>query len=176
MCRFKLSISDKQRVIACSYDYIDQFNRLLDTRYDHIPVIFDLKGKCSGMFVVRNNEMWIRYNETIFSRYFDDAIVNTTAHEVAHYIAYRLYAGRRIKPHGVEWQELMSLVGVKAETTSRYNLDGLPIRRQNTHTYVCACREHQLTTTRHNKIRLKKASYSCKFCRQPLRQDNARIL
>ena len=169
MCQFILTNSDKQRVISQSYDYIDQFNALLNTEFEKVPVYFDLKGKCSGMFVVRDSNQWIRYNEAIFSRYFEDAIVNTTAHEVAHYIAYQLYPRQAIKPHGKEWKQLMSMLGLKAEVTSRYDLDGLPLRQQQKHLYICDCRQHKLTTTRHNKIQNKKAAYSCKFCRQTLR-------
>lgn len=171
--RFTLSPSQQQQVIDKTDFYIDQANLLLSLQLPAIPVKFDLRGKSSGMFVYRrsglSSEHWIRYNPIIFSSYFEHALQHTVGHEVAHYIAYAMAAGRKIKPHGKEWAEIMALFKLPAEVTSRYDISGLPLRQQRRHRYACACREHELTSTRHNKILRGSAVYSCQLCRQPLR-------
>jgi SprT protein len=174
MCsRFTLSLSQQQQVIDKTDFYIEQANQLLDLQLATIPVKFDLRGKSSGMFVYRrsgwHSEHWIRYNPIIFSEYFDHALQHTVGHEVAHYVAYAMSPRRKIKPHGQEWREIMALFNLPAEVTSRYDISVLPLRQQRRHRYRCACREHELTTTRHNKILRGSASYTCQLCRQPLR-------
>lgn len=172
--RSSLSPSQQQQVIDKTTFYIDQANQLLDLKLAEIPVRFDLRGKSSGMFVYRrsgrNSEYWIRYNPIIFAHYFDHALQHTVGHEVAHYVAYVLSRGRKIRPHGKEWAEVMALFQLPAEVTSRYDISELPLRQQRRHRYACGCREHQLTTTRHNKILRGAAIYSCQLCHQPLRQ------
>ncbi len=171
--RFNLSPSQQQQVIDKTDFYIDQANQLLELQLPVIPVKFDLRGKSSGMFVYRRSigrsDHWIRYNPIIFSHYFDHALQHTVGHEVAHYIAYAISQGRRIKPHGKEWAEIMALFNLPAEVTSRYDVSELPLRQQRRHRYGCGCREHALTTTRHNKILRGSAVYSCQLCRQTLR-------
>lgn len=152
-----------------SYDYLTELNRQMSVRLPEIPILFDLKGRSSGMFRVRQSEKVIRYNPVIFSRYFDDALVNTTAHEVAHYVAHELYGSRNIRPHGREWKALMLRLNVNPEVTSQYDLTGLPLRQQKQFVYQCGCMQHHLSTTRHNRIRQQRAMYNCKKCLQPLR-------
>lgn len=171
--RFTLSSSQQQLVIDKTGFYIGQANQLLNLQLPAIPIRFDLRGKSSGMFVYRRSgrsrHYWIRYNPIIFSHYFDHALQHTVGHEVAHYIAYANSQGRKIKPHGSEWREIMSLFKLPAEVTSRYDISQLPLRQQRRHRYGCGCREHELSTTRHNKILRGTAVYSCQLCHQPLR-------
>ncbi len=169
MSEHRLSESQLQSVIDMTHHYIDASNQKLGLKLPYIPVRFDLQGKASGMFVVRRGEKIIRYNEIIFSRYLDDSLHNTTAHEVAHYVVHELHGRRRVKPHGKEWQQVMLLLGVTPEVTSRYDLTGLPLRQQQQFVYQCRCREHQLTATRHNRVQARRAVYRCRSCRQPLR-------
>jgi SprT protein len=175
--RFSLSPLQQQQVIEKTDFYIEQANQLLNLQLPTIPVKFDLRGRSSGMFVYRrsgrHSEHWIRYNPIIFSQYFDHTLQHTVGHEVAHYVAYAVSQGRRIKPHGKEWREVMALFELPAEVTSRYDISELPLRQQRRHRYRCACREHELTTTRHNKILRGNAVYTCQLCRQPLRLVNS---
>ncbi len=165
---YTLSTLQKDTVIHRTHTCIDQINQELSLNLEYIPVLFDLKGRASGMFVVKNGTSYIRYNEIIFSRYFEDSLHSTTAHEVAHYACYAQYARKQIKPHGQEWRYFMSLLNVKAEVTSRYDLDGLPLRQQIRHLYACNCMQHSITTTRHNRIQKNRVIYRCKNCYQPL--------
>ena len=167
--QFSLNQAQKNKVIEQTKAYIDIANRELNLNLMSINVRFDLRGKSSGMFVVRQGEVYIRYNEIIFSSYYDDSLINTVAHEVAHYVVYAKSPRRRVKPHGEEWKSVMAIFGVAPEVTSKYDISLLPLRQQQRHEYHCACMTHQLTTTRHNKIHKKRVVYHCKKCLQPLK-------
>ncbi len=171
MNNFLLSQSQKQQVIEKTAYYIEQANRQLDLQLTDIFIKFDLKGRASGMFVVKQNEIYIRYNEIIFSQYFDDALINTVTHEVAHYVVHSIWGIKKVKPHGKEWQQIMALFEVKPDVTSDYDISNLPLRRQAQYEYRCDCMSHQLSTTRHNKVQMKKAIYKCRKCMQSLRWD-----
>lgn len=169
MNHYSLTSSQKHKVIQQTNQYIVLANNELSLDMPVIEIKFDLKGKSSGMFVVRRNKLCIRYNEIIFSQFFEDSLVNTVAHEVAHYVVFSLLGVNKVKPHGAEWKNVMKLFDVKPEVTSSYDVSQLPLNRQNLHDYSCSCMIHKLSTTRHNKVQKKKAIYNCKKCRQPLR-------
>lgn len=169
MHSFQLKPIQKQQVIDRTQHYISLANTLLNLKMPSIGIKFDLKGRNSGMFVVRRDQLSIRYNPIIFSRYFDDSLINTVAHEVAHYVVYTLHGIKKVKPHGLEWKKVMQMFEVKPEVTSHYDVSGLPLHRQTQHDYRCACMLHQLSTTRHNKVQKRKAVYKCRQCLKPLR-------
>jgi len=120
------------------------------------------------MFVVTPELIRIRYNQIIFSRYFEDSLINTVAHEVAHYVVYSVWGIKKVKPHGKEWKKIMALFGVEPDVTSNYDVKDLPLHRQKQFKYTCGCMVHQLSTTRHNKVQKKKAVYKCRKCLQSL--------
>ncbi|VAW59223.1 hypothetical protein MNBD_GAMMA11-1088 [hydrothermal vent metagenome] len=170
--QYSLTQAQKQRVINQTNVYIQQANQLHDLNLTPIDVVFDLKGKSSGMFVVRSSpsHVYIRYNEIIFSQYFDDAMVNTVAHEVAHYVVHSIYGIKNTRPHGREWKQVMQLFNLRPEVTSRYDVSQLPLKQQRRHSYACGCMTHELSTTRHYKILRGKMTYHCRKCQQPLKQ------
>ena len=172
MHTYNLSQSQLQQVYDKTDYYIELANKNLSLQLSSIDVKFDLKGRTSGMFVVKRNETCIRYNEIIFSRYFDDSLENTVAHEVAHYVVHSMHVLRKVKPHGEEWQRVMNLFGVKPEVTSNYDVSSLPLHRQKQHDYYCECMTHQLSTTRHNKVQANRAVYKCRKCLQSLRWNS----
>ncbi|HED35976.1 MAG TPA: metallopeptidase (SprT family) [Gammaproteobacteria bacterium] len=162
---------DQRRVITeRTQHYIDRANELLGLKLSAIEVNFDLKGGSSGMFMVRSSQIRIRYNEIIFSQYFDDALDNTVGHEVAHYVVYSIYGLRKTRPHGIEWKQVMQLFNLRPEVTSRYDVSQLPLKQQRRHNYACGCMTHELSTTRHYKILRGKMTYHCRKCQQPLKQ------
>lgn len=169
LSHYSLNFLQKNQVIEKTQFYINFANCSLNLNLMPIDVRFDLRGKSSGMFVVQRDNVFIRYNEIIFSSYFDESLNNTVAHEVAHYVVYARSRGRRPKPHGKEWKSIMSLFGVTPEVTSKYDISFLPLKQQQRYAYRCACMTHQLSTTRHNKVIKKMAVYHCKKCKQSLK-------
>ncbi len=153
----------RQRVRQQTEHYCRLAERLFKCTLPPLPVSFDLKGTCSGMFVAHGDKVRVRYNPWIFARYLDDSLNNTVPHEVAHFVVHQRYK-RRVKPHGPQWQKVMAAFGVRPEVTSRYDLSDIPQRRQRSHTYECGCREHALSTTRHNRVQRRSAQYTCISC------------
>lgn len=134
-----------------------------------VSVAFDLAGRSAGQFVGRGNHCLIRYNPWIFARYFTENLANTVPHEVAHYAVYRAWPGRRVRPHGGEWQAIMRALNVEPSVTFDLDLSGLPRRQQRRHRYHCGCKEHDLSTTRHNRVSAGRARYACLQCRRELK-------
>lgn len=147
---------------------IARAQELLAMQLAPIPVVFDLKGSTAGMFRAQGRHLLIRYNPWIFAKYFEHNLAHTVPHEVAHYAVYRHWGRRKVRPHGVEWRWLMEQFGVPAEVTFNLDLSGVPQRRQRRHRYRCACRDHAVSSVRHNRMQRGEASYRCRYCDSPL--------
>jgi SprT protein len=154
----------QQQVVELTADYIDRATAIFARSFSHIPVTFDLTGRAAGMYRVDRRQRRIRYNPYLFSKYFEDNLSVTVPHEVAHYIADRMYGMRNIRPHGREWLAIMHTFGAEAKRTCNYDLEGIPVRRQQRYSYQCGCRTHHLTSRRHNKIIRDQVRYFCKVC------------
>ena len=159
----------QQEVIERTRHYIYRARELFSLDFPLIEVLFDLKGRCAGMFRVKNGVKQIRYNAYLFAKYFNDNLENTVPHEVAHYIAYEVYGQRRIRPHGPEWNALMQAFHANPSRTCNYDLNGIPQRKQRRYLYLCQCTDmHQLSNRRHQRAITGQASYMCRRCGQRL--------
>lgn len=158
----------EQQVRLKTGEFIRQASRMYQHQFPMIPVLFDLSGRAAGMYKVHNKKRIIRYNPYLFAKYFDDNFTTTVPHEVAHYVVDMLYGCSRVKPHGVEWQQVMLSLGAEPRATGSYDLSGIPIRRQQRHIYQCACTLHRISTVRHNKILRGQANYYCRNCNSAL--------
>jgi len=155
---------DQRLVVEQTACRIQQASELFGREFAEIPVLFDLRGRAAGMYRVQSGERVIRYNPFIFERYFEDNLAQTVPHEVAHYVADVVYGLRNIRPHGQEWKRIMQFFGADTRATSQYDLDGLPMRKYRQFRYRCQCRQHELTSRRHNRIERNQARYFCKQC------------
>ncbi len=133
-----------------------------------VAIRFDLRGASAGIYRSDGRERLIRYNVPIFARYFGANLEETVPHEVAHYVVDVVFGRRGVRPHGVQWRDVMSDFGVPATVRHDWNLDGLGVRRQRRFTYRCGCGVHEVTAVRHNRIRDRGAVYRCRRCRAPL--------
>ena len=158
----------RQQVLAATASCVRRAAELYGRAFAPIEVCFDLRGTAAGMYRVRRGARHIRYNPWIFARYFDDSLAVTVPHEVAHYVTDCLYGLSRVRPHGAEWRAVMRALGASARVTGRYDLSGLPLRRQRRFVYRCACSSHQLSTVRHNRVQRGEAVYLCRRCRQAI--------
>ena len=161
--------SDKQKLVVNeTLKYLQLAQDIFHHPLEPINILFDLSGMASGMFCVKNGSPLIRYNPYIFSKHFAYSLSNTVPHEVAHYILYSIYGLKSVRPHGKEWKEIMLQLGAKPNRTNSLNLEGIPNRRQRRHPYRCDCRDHLLSSRRHNRITHGKARYFCRSCRSVL--------
>ena len=151
----------------------EKYRRLAEDAYlrniPAVPVQFNLRGGSAGMFQVKGRESCIRYNPWLFAKYFDENLLGTVPHEVAHMVVHRLYGLHRVKPHGPEWRAVMSVFDADPTVTSDFDLEGIPQRQQRRFRYLCDCREHLLSTRRHNTVQRGKGRYQCRICGGELR-------
>jgi SprT protein len=166
-------ITEVQRYITVAADYYGQ-------PFTAIEVVFDLRGRAAGIyryFYEKNGfsrgwlskkQQQIRFNPWIFSKYPEDSWTNTIPHEVAHYIADCRFGLDKIKPHGLEWKQIMGDFGAEPKVRGDYSLEGIPTRRIHRYDYTCDCRSVELTAYRHLKIQRGIQQYHCRDCCQPL--------
>jgi len=167
-----ITADQQQQVIEETRTYIKQAVKLFDLKNANIEIVFNLKGRSAGMYRVKRNifrhQREIRYNPYIFSKYFADNFKTTIPHEVAHYVSDMIYGLHNIRPHGKEWKSIMHTFGADAAVTANYDLTGIPLRNKTLFTYHCSCREHQLGSIRHNRIKKNRGQYYCNACKQVL--------
>ena len=160
----------QQREVAEATDHFIALGETLFARqFPRLPVLFDLRGRASGMYRVRGGEQVIRYNPWLFAVYYDDCLGSTVPHEVAHYLTDMVYGLRRIRPHGREWKAVMSAFGADARVTSDYSLEGIPVRRTAKYPYACGCDTHWVGPRRHGRIARQRAIYRCRRCGETLK-------
>jgi len=165
----QLTAEQEQLVIDETARYIQLANSLLSTDYQVIPVKFDLTGHTIGMYKRSREQILIRYNALIFSKYFKQNLQQTVPHEVAHYIIDKQLSKKKVLPHGPEWRAMMQQFGAKASRTAQYDLSDIPKRRYSTVPYRCDCQTHQLGVRRHNKVVQRKTNYFCRQCGELLK-------
>jgi len=164
-----IDTSLQDEVIRRTNEMVFYASGLFSVNLQRIPVSFDLKGRAAGMFCIKSGQRRIRYNPWIFSKHFDENLSQTVPHEVAHYVVEQLFGRRGIRPHGNEWQNVMIALGYEPRTTCDFDLGGIPGRKLKYYRYHCQCRNHQVSSIRHNRMRDGKAQYFCRSCRYPLK-------
>jgi len=163
-----IDTSQQTQVRQATQDCVVRAAGLFERKFVVPPVQFDLTGRAAGQYRVLRGEVAIRYNPYIFARYFDDNLNETVPHEVAHFVVDQLWGLRRVRAHGREWQSVMRALEAEPRATVRYDLTGLPVRRQRRFAYRCDCRTHELSTCRHNRVQRGEARYHCRQCGQSL--------
>lgn len=159
-----INAAQQQQVAAATRNCIQRAGELLEVALQPVPVSFALSGRAAGMYRVQRGQREIRYNPYIFGKYFTDNLAMTIPHEVAHYATDVMYGLRNVRPHGAEWRTIMQLLGADPAVTCRYDLSGIPLRRQQRFRYRCACSTHAISTARHNRVSSGRARYFCKHC------------
>ncbi|WP_162622673.1 SprT family zinc-dependent metalloprotease [Salinisphaera orenii] len=137
-------------------------------------VVFDLVGCAAGQAVLatrpRRQVDKIRFNAGLLASHPMSMLRETVPHEVAHVAVHRRY-GRRVKPHGPAWRELMQSFGVPARACHRLPVE--PSRRMQRFAYRCGCAETAwLTTIRHNRV-ARGQRYLCRRCGVELQRETA---
>lgn len=133
----------------------------LFARTFELPTIqWDLRGLCAGKALCRAN--CIRLNPVLLCANTEDFIRQTVPHEVAHLVN-RALNGGAVKPHGPEWRAIMRAFGLAPLRCHNYDVEPTASRTQERHAYYCLCRIHQISQTKHNRIR-RGFIYRCRHC------------
>ena len=129
---------------------------------------FDLRGKAAGMALFHpRGERVIRYNRAMLEENGLAFIDQTVAHEVAHLVA-RAVHGSRIRPHGIEWQSIMTLFDAEPVRCHSFKVSPNSLRRMRYYPYRCACSDHSLSSIRHNRSQ-SGTVYLCRRCGSALK-------
>lgn len=127
--------------------------------FERPQVKLDLRGQKAGIAYLHRN--LLRFNAQLYRENHDDFLRQTVPHEVAHLVAHALY-GDRIRPHGREWQALMT--GVFDLPAHRCHDYQVPQRRATRYLYRCGCPEGiPFSAQRHALVR-RGRRYSCRRC------------
>ena len=125
-------------------------------------VNYELPGIKAGVAYLQKNE--IKFNRTLLLENADEFIRQVVPHELAHLIVYQIFG--RVKPHGKEWQLVMSeIFRLPADTCHQFDIKNV---QGETFEYRCACQTHFLSTRRHNRIVREKIEYLCRKCKGKL--------
>ena len=132
-----------------------------------VEIRFDLRGQAAGQVrFARGHPPLVRFNAALLRENGERFLSRTVPHEAAHVIAWRLHGGA-IRPHGPEWKEVMAVLGADSSRCHEFTTAHLKTRRLTRYHYHCACREHALTSIRHNRIQAGQ-TYRCRACGQTL--------
>lgn len=122
-------------------------------------VSLDLRGQKAGVAYLYRN--LLRFNQQMYQDNHEDFLLQTVPHEAAHLIAHQLY-GERIRPHGREWQNLMTtLFGLPAQRCHNY---AVAPRRSTQYLYRCGCPEHMPFTPQRHALVRRGRQYLCRRC------------
>ena len=136
-------------------------------KFDRPVHQYDLRGTTSAQAKYIGI---LRWNVSIYTPNKDVYLTRTVPHEVAHLVSYALY-GRDGHGHGKYWQNIMIKVfGLEPSRCHSYK-EGVKKSRviERDWVYVCDCREHKVSTVKHNKMLRGKAQYHCIHCNVDLR-------
>jgi SprT protein len=136
-------------------------------RPPRVNVLLNLRGASAGQVrQYRDGRLTIRYNLAMAAHQPEAFIAETVPHEVAHVVTSVCHG--RVRPHGREWQRVMQWFGIDQPRRCHDFASPVAGRSQRRWAYRCDCREHQLSTTRHNRAQ-RGLDYICRACSGPLR-------
>jgi SprT protein len=126
---------------------------------DKPTIVYNLKGTKAGTASIQNV---IRLNPVLLEQNVDEFIQRTVAHELAHILSYKLYG---TLAHDKYWKRVMVSFGVEPSRCHSYDVSNVQRAKHiKTFIYKCKCKEHIITSIRHNKIVKNGTKYSCCHC------------
>ncbi len=127
-------------------------------------IIFKTTGTTGGHSNYKRRELM--FNIILANENGDDFVNRTVPHEVAHYVQRAVYGYAGVRPHGREWQYVMTKVyGLNPDRCHSYDVTSVKTRKQTRHKYGCPCgKTFNITTTLHNKIK-RGSTRICLSCR-----------
>lgn len=148
-------VEDISRRVEECYQHAE---KILGRFFERPNITFRRSGKNAGAAFLNQNR--INLNPVLYVNNPQVFITEVIPHEISHLLVYRLFG--KVKPHGKEWQSMMSQV-FELEPKTTHSLDLSPLNIKSFE-YVCNCRSVELSTHRHNKVLRGKVKYRCKDC------------
>lgn len=121
----------------------------------------------------------IELNETLLAENFDDFLIRTIPHEVAHLLVNQFYPNAK-QAHGKEFRQVCKELGYPdaGKTYHEYDVSSV-VKKKNTTLYVyeCihGCRLYQLSKLIHKRIQEKGQKRGCGECRTVLKYTHQTV-
>jgi SprT protein len=157
-----------KQAIELSHARLNQAELHFKRPMPEIEILFNLHGQAAGMVKImgRGKRVQVRYNPILLNENGVHFLAQTVPHEVAHVVTHALYH-HSVRPHGPEWQQIMQLFAADNHRCHSYKVKRSTRRQLQHFNYRCSCREHQLTSIRHNRV-IMGQHYICRNCREIL--------
>ena len=123
--RQKTEAAVEAAFVKCEKHYKQKFKR---------PEIrYNIRNTNGGEAWLQRN--LIRLNLTFLVENEKDFLASTVPHEVAHLVAHYVYDskplnGKKVRPHGKEWKEVMGVLSLEPKTKHTYDLTSLDLHRK----------------------------------------------
>lgn len=103
-------------------------------------ISYDLRGKTAGTATYQKNH--IRLNATLLMENKEHFMETTVPHELAHLLTYQVFGvprdrNGRHRPHGIEWEGMMQLLGVNPNRTHSYDTTNSVARKNKQFVWKC---------------------------------------
>ncbi|MCL2894213.1 SprT family zinc-dependent metalloprotease [Brenneria tiliae] len=159
----RIPIAHHQAVMRCLRDKLQLANTALDTHYPEPAVNYQQRGSTAGTAWLQHWE--IRLNPVLLQENQQAFIDEVVPHELAHLLVFARFG--KVAPHGQEWRWMMEhVLQTPARRTHRFAVQSV---QGKTFPYQCACRQHELTVRRHNRVLRGETEYRCRHCGRTLR-------
>ena len=132
-----LLTADRRKKIAAKVrEVFDIAEKHYGQKFEDPEIRYDIKNTDGGTATF---QQWlIRLNLILMVENEEKFLATTVPHEAAHLIARRMYhaklaaEGKKMRPHGKEWKEVMELFKVAAKVTHSYDCTSIqrPHRRK----------------------------------------------
>lgn len=145
-------------------------------KFEYQSIDINIRGRAAGQICYPQsnyspNLPLLRFNPYLLEKYGEEFIDQVVPHECAHLVVYAIYGlkdkhGRKIKPHGSEWKDVMrDLYKLEPLVTHQFEVQR---PKKDQYIYLCQCSalEHHLSVIRHNKVMRGQARYLCKHCKE----------
>lgn len=131
-----LTADRKKKVEAKIREVLDIAEKRYDQKFEMPEIRYDIKNTDGGTATF---QQWlIRLNLILMVENEEHFLATTVPHEAAHLVARRVYhnklaaEGKKMRPHGKEWKEVMELFKIAPNTHHTYDVSSIerPKRRK----------------------------------------------
>ena len=121
MCMHRLKRHHKEKVIARVGELIDLSHTTQGIIIPPPKILYRLRG-CETAGLANFNDWTVDFNPCLLTRYEDEYLTETVAHEIAHFVAVTAAKTRKRFEHGQEWQRTMRSYGLRPRINHNYTL------------------------------------------------------
>ncbi len=125
-----LSTELRVKVIAAVEAAFTKCEKHYKQKFKRPEIRYNIRNTNGGEAWYKRN--LIRLNLTFLVENEEKFLATTVPHEVAHLVAHYVYDskpmnGKKVRPHGKEWKEVMGVLGLEPKVTHSYDITSLDI-------------------------------------------------